>query len=165
MRYVVGLGANLGDRVGNLCEAIERLGARSDVRVLARSRLYETEALVLPGDDRQPRYLNAALVAVSALEPEAMLARCLDVELGMGRRRRRRWEARVIDLDLLVAVGDDGVVRAHQSDALRLPHPGFFERAFQLVPALEVAPWLPSAWQATAERLGPCGRVFDDPRW
>lgn len=127
--YVIGLGANLGDREATLRSAIRalaKLGA-----VLAISDLYETAAVGPP----QPDYLNAAVLLESSLEPAGLLAELLQVERAHGRERRERWGARTLDLDLLYSPD-----LALSEPSLTLPHPELTRRAFALCPLLDVAP-------------------------
>jgi len=126
------LGSNLGDRRGQLQEALARLAAAPGNRVSAVSSFYETPAVGLPG---APAFLNAAARIETRLAPEALLALCLRIEAALGRVRSGRRESRPIDLDLLLYSGQ---VRA--GPALTLPHPRLLERAFVLLPLAEIAP-------------------------
>jgi 2-amino-4-hydroxy-6-hydroxymethyldihydropteridine diphosphokinase len=127
---VVGLGANLGDRLGSLRAATRALG---DVAAVKRaSRVYETA----PVGPAQPEFLNAAVLCAYEGTPEALLDELLAIEVRLGRVRGERWGPRTIDLDILWI---DGLVYA--SDRLVVPHPHLHERAFAMVPLLEVAPW------------------------
>ena len=127
----IALGANLGDRLATLRRAVD--GLRAHGVVLAASRVYETAPVGPP----QPDYLNAVVLLETALEPHALLDALLAIERTLGRERRERWGARVIDLDL-VAYGE----RALHSESLVLPHPEAHRRAFVLVPLNDVAPGL-----------------------
>lgn len=126
---MIGLGANLGDRrvqLGSAVRACARLG-----EVVAVSPLYETEPLGPP----QPQYLNAALLLRTELEPEALLDGLLAIEREHGRARRERWGPRKLDLDVLFIRG-----ATVDTERLVVPHPGLAERAFALLPLLDVAP-------------------------
>jgi 2-amino-4-hydroxy-6-hydroxymethyldihydropteridine diphosphokinase len=129
----IALGSNLGDRRGLLSAAVGALQASGQVSVLARSPLFETEAVA---DDPQPPYLNAALRVETALPPRALLALCLEVERALGRQRPpgRTRAARTIDLDLLL-YGDLSL----EEPGLRVPHPELLERPFVRVPLARVA--------------------------
>lgn len=138
-RTFVGLGSNLGDRLLHLAEATRRVAALPGVVVVARAPVVETPALVPPGERfPQPPYLNTALELATALPPRALLARLLEVEAGMGRRRTTRWAPRVIDLDLLLVGG-----LVLETPGLTLPHPGLASRRFVLQPLAALAPDLP----------------------
>lgn len=126
--YIIGLGSNLGARYATIAQAVARLDELAGCRVLARSRVYESEPLGPP----QPLYLNAAAWLDSTLEPEALLVAVLDIERGLGRVRELRWGPRTIDLDLLWGP------RPISSARLTLPHPGLSERWFALAPLLDV---------------------------
>jgi 2-amino-4-hydroxy-6-hydroxymethyldihydropteridine diphosphokinase len=130
MRAVVGLGANLGDRLAAMRAAVQELGRST--RVLATSPVYETE----PVGPAQPRFLNAAALLAWEGSPEELLRELLDVEARLGRvRGGERWGPRSIDLDLLWV---EGV--AVDGAQLTVPHARLRERAFALVPLLDVAP-------------------------
>lgn len=125
----------------------------------ARSRLYRTAPVGGPGG--QPDYLNAVVELRPAppyRDPRALLAALHRVEARFGRRRRVRWEARRLDLDLL-ALGDE----VRDEPGLRLPHPRMMERAFVLIPLSDVAPgWRdPRDGRAAADALArlPAGGV------
>ncbi|MEZ4437603.1 MAG: 2-amino-4-hydroxy-6-hydroxymethyldihydropteridine diphosphokinase [Polyangiaceae bacterium] len=130
---VLGIGANLSDRLKNLREARARLAALP-LSVTAVSQVYETPPA---GGPPQPDYLNAALAVTTTLSPEALLAGCLEIERALGRRRPDpiRWGPRTIDIDLLWWEGGP-----FRSAHLTLPHPRLRERAFALRPLLDVAP-------------------------
>jgi 2-amino-4-hydroxy-6-hydroxymethyldihydropteridine diphosphokinase len=98
---VVGLGANLGDRLATLRAAVTRLEAVAGVRVRARSSVYETAPV---GGVEQPAFLNAAILVECTLSPVALLDELLRVERALGRTRgvgEVRWGPRAIDLDVL----------------------------------------------------------------
>jgi 2-amino-4-hydroxy-6-hydroxymethyldihydropteridine diphosphokinase len=156
VRAVVGLGANLGDRLATLRAAAGELGRASSV--VARSRVYETE----PVGPAQPRFLNAAVLVDWRGSPEDLLRELLDVEARLGRvRGGERWSPRAIDLDLLWA---EGVVA--EGAHLTVPHPRLRERAFALVPLLDVAPDArdPRTGEAYEQVLGALARVAGDVR-
>ena len=135
MRVVIGLGANLGDRLATLREAVRRIAATEGLRVEARSRIYETDAV---GGVEQPAFLNAAMLVECMKPPRALLDALLDVEASLGRDRRAeavRWGPRSIDLDILWIEGTVVV-----EPGLTVPHPRLRERAFALVPLVEIAP-------------------------
>src|SRR5690349_9604716 len=111
-QYVIGLGANLGDRLSTLKSAVSALAGIGSIRAV--SHLYETAAVGPP----QPDYLNAAVLLESSLEPTALLGELLAIERAHGRQRRERWGARTLDLDLLYSPE----LRLSEPD-LTLPHP------------------------------------------
>jgi 2-amino-4-hydroxy-6-hydroxymethyldihydropteridine diphosphokinase len=135
LRVVIGLGANLGDRLATMREAVVRIATVEGVRVLARSRLYETAPVGLVD---QPAFLNGAVLVECALSARAMLDALLAVERELGRTRAAddvRWGPRTIDLDVLWIEG-----LSVEDPQLTVPHPRLVERAFALVPMLDVAP-------------------------
>jgi 2-amino-4-hydroxy-6-hydroxymethyldihydropteridine diphosphokinase len=134
-RAYVGLGANLGDREATLGRAIELLGERPGVDVVAVSSFRETDPV---GYLDQPRFLNAAVGLDTSLTPQELLAALLEVERELGRvREGPRYGPRTVDLDLLLI---DDLVLAEPG--LELPHPRLHERVFALEPMAELDPQL-----------------------
>lgn len=140
----IGLGSNVGDRVGHLEYAFSSLAAMPGTRLLARSSVIETAPLVLPEQpgggsvaDAGGPYLNAAALVETALSAHGLLDNLLQIERMRGRERTagRRWEARTLDLDILL-YGD----RIINEPGLVVPHPRLHERLFALGPLSEIAP-------------------------
>ena len=145
----LGLGSNLGDRLENLQSAVRLLDAAEGVLVAASSRVWETDPV---GGPRQPDYLNVVLRVETSLPPLELLQACLGVEAALGRVRAVRWGPRTIDVDVLLV--DD--LRLDES-GLTVPHPRMTERAFVLLPLLELDPdaSLPGGSRLDEIRLGP----------
>jgi 2-amino-4-hydroxy-6-hydroxymethyldihydropteridine diphosphokinase len=130
LRAVVGFGANLGDRLGTMRAALASM--RRVMRVETTSHVYATAPVGPP----QPEYLNAAALVTWGGTPEGLLEALLRIEASLGRvRTGERFGPRTLDLDVLWI---DGVVEA--TARLTVPHPRLRERAFAMVPLLEVAP-------------------------
>ena len=128
----IGLGSNVGDRVGMLTRALACLASRPDMVLLETSSFYLTPAW---GHEDQSDFVNAVCRVDTHLTPQDLLTRLKEIEVGLGRRRRFRWGPREIDLDVLFygsEVLDDG--------DLRIPHPMLCRRAFVLIPLAEIAP-------------------------
>jgi 2-amino-4-hydroxy-6-hydroxymethyldihydropteridine diphosphokinase len=128
---VLSLGSNRGDRLGHLRLGLSIL-CGAGLTCHAVSSVFETDPV---GGPAQDNYLNAVLLARSALPASDILARCQAAESAAGRVRAERWGPRTLDVDI-VAYG------AEISDrpGLMLPHPRAHERAFVLVPWLELDP-------------------------
>lgn len=135
----VGLGSNLGDRAVQIEQALQQL-ARTGVRVRRVSAVYESDPV--GPVRRQPRFFNAAAELQTAMEPQSLLAWCLQVEQRLGRRRGLAKGPRTIDIDLLLFDEQVGRWPAGPRPALQLPHPALAERAFVLRPLLELRPEL-----------------------
>ena len=133
MRVHVGLGSNVGDRLGSLRAAVAALRTHDDIRVTAASSVYETD----PVGPEQPDFLNAAIEIETDLAPQELLHVLKSIEGELGRIPRERWGPREIDLDLLV-YGD----LVCDEEGLEVPHPRIGGRAFVLVPLEEIAPAL-----------------------
>jgi len=128
----LGLGSNMGDRVRNIEEAIERLTADGAVKLVARSRFYRTAPW---GVTDQDWFVNACIAIKTGVTPRDLLVRCQAVENGMARVRTRRWGPRNIDVDILTFRD----LTIDEPD-LAVPHPRIAERAFVLVPLKDLAP-------------------------
>ncbi|WP_172824829.1 2-amino-4-hydroxy-6-hydroxymethyldihydropteridine diphosphokinase [Pajaroellobacter abortibovis] len=128
-RTVVGLGSNLGDRLGMLQAAVSALHACTPV--LAVSKVYETQPIGPP----QPLYLNAAVLFLWEGSPFELLTWLQTIESSLGRIRHERWGPRTIDMDILWIEGI-----AFDSTVLHIPHASLRERAFALIPFLELVP-------------------------
>jgi len=128
-RAFVSLGANLGDRLSSLRRAIDSLQWLGEV--VAVSSVYETDPV---GYQDQPQYLNMAAELSTKLPPLRLLHGMLEIEQQLGRVRTFANAPRTVDLDLLL-YGDQIV----DTSSLTLPHPRMRERAFVLVPLVEIA--------------------------
>lgn len=133
VRYLIGLGANLGDRVAALRRAVSSIATLGAIG--GRSRIYSSAPI---GGPPQPPYLNAALELVSDLDPSELLTATHEIERALGRDRSAevRWGPRPIDIDLLLA-GARGEVIVSLADLI-LPHPRLHERAFALAGLVEL---------------------------
>lgn len=146
----IGLGSNLGDRLGILRAATRLLreGAVPGTVLVHCSPVYETRPL----GPSMGAYLNAVAELRTVAEPPALLAALLELELRHGRVRRERWASRTLDLDLLVWEGERGMVELAGS-ALRLPHPELEHRDFVLAPLAALSPGLRPRGAATVVEL------------
>lgn len=124
------LGSNLGDRLANLQAAISSLSPQVQPQV--HSSTYETEPW---GYSDQPAFLNLVLKATTDLDPYDLLTFLKNLEVSLGRQETFRFGPRLIDLDILFF--DELVL---DSPVLTIPHPHIAERAFVLVPLVEIAP-------------------------
>lgn len=128
----LGLGSNVGDRLTLLQDAVDAVDADTRTRVEAVSSVYETAPV---GGPEQGPFLNIAVRIATRRPPRSLLRLCQAVEAELGRVREVRWGPRTIDVDILLY--GDRVVRTRR---LQVPHPRLRERAFALVPLIEVAP-------------------------
>jgi 2-amino-4-hydroxy-6-hydroxymethyldihydropteridine diphosphokinase len=131
-RAVLALGTNLGDRLGTLQECVQAIGGLPDTDVLAVSPIYET---VPVGGPAQPDYLNAVLIASTALRPGELLEAAHRIEADFGRVRTERFGPRTLDIDIISYAGE-----VSSDPVLTLPHPRAHERAFVLAPWHDVDP-------------------------
>lgn len=128
----LGLGSNLGNRLTNLQAAVDALQTEPGLRVTASSRVWETVSV---GGPPQPDYLNAVIRAETDLSARDLLDVARRVELRMGRVRKERWGARTLDVDILLY--DEEQI---DEPELVVPHPRMAQRAFVLLPLLELDP-------------------------
>lgn len=126
------LGANIGDRQGTLARALEMIAETPGISLLRTSGFYATDPV---GYLEQPEFVNSAAVIRTVLAPVELLERLREIELKLGRIRRRKWHEREIDIDIILI--DDLVIR---TERLTVPHPEMQHRAFVLVPLAEIAP-------------------------
>jgi 2-amino-4-hydroxy-6-hydroxymethyldihydropteridine diphosphokinase len=134
MQAWIGLGGNLGDAAATLHAALQDLDNLPQTRVMRASKLYRTPAW---GVAEQPDFINAAALLETRLPPRDLLDALLDIERSFGRERHgsERWGPRVLDLDLLLY--DSAVI---DEPGLRVPHPHLHERAFALLPLVQITP-------------------------
>ena len=147
----LGLGSNLGDRLTNLQGAVDLLQVEPGLRVLTSSRVWETAPV---GGPPQPDYLNAVIRVETDLSARDLLDVAHRVEERLGRVRKERWGARSIDIDLLLF--DEETI--DEAD-LVVPHPRLSQRAFVLLPLLELVadPILPDGTRLKDLRVGADG--------
>ena len=133
VRAAIGLGGNIGDVATTLHSAARALDALPHTGLHALSRLYRTPAW---GVEAQPDFINAVALIDTTLAPKRLLSALLAIERRHGRDRARetRWGPRTLDLDLLL-YGDAEL----ELPGLTVPHPRMHERAFVLLPLLELA--------------------------
>lgn len=156
------LGTNLGSRQRNLQTAVDALGEVAAIEAI--SPIYETAPW---GLEDQPDYLNICLEARTLLDPQNLLAACKDIERQIGRTPGPKWGPRIIDIDLIYF--NDLIVKDRQ---LNIPHQEIDQRAFVLVPLLDIAPELVDPLSrksvremvsqidtSTVEKLGPSSRL------
>jgi 2-amino-4-hydroxy-6-hydroxymethyldihydropteridine diphosphokinase len=131
---LIALGGNVGDSRTILDRAVTLLCDGRDIRLKARSSDYRTPPW---GFKYQPPFINLCIVIETGLSPRELLARAQSVELHLGRDRahEKRNGPRTADIDILAY--DDLTL---DELGLTLPHPRMFERAFVLVPLVEIAP-------------------------
>lgn len=157
-RWMLGLGANLGDARGALERTLSRLRQHSDLQVIAVSSLWRSAPVGAEGPD----FLNAVLAIDTALAPQAMLTLAQSLESEEGRVRPHRNAPRTLDVDLLLAGS-----LVLETPLLTLPHPRMHQRAFVLAPLLEIDPlvhiprlgraadWASACTGQRIEKLGP----------
>lgn len=130
--YYIGLGSNLSPRESYLNGAIEKLEEHPAINISGKSSIYETEPV---GYTEQPRFLNMVIQIETLLKPTHLYAVCMGIEGEFARERNIRWGPRTLDLDILL-YSEETI----KTNRLIIPHPRMYERAFVLIPLLELNP-------------------------
>jgi 2-amino-4-hydroxy-6-hydroxymethyldihydropteridine diphosphokinase len=128
-KCAIALGSNLGKSIETLENSLKILNNTPGITLQATSSWYETKPVGPP----QPDYINGCALLEVEQTPEELLVLLLAIELQFGRVRNERWQARTIDLDLLLY--DDLIL---DRPNLQIPHPRMTQRAFVLVPLAEI---------------------------
>lgn len=145
-RAYISLGSNMGDKVAALKQAIELLRAHEGIQVIRVSSIYDTDPV---GYEEQDVFMNIIAEVETALTGEELLTVCQSIEEELKRVRVVRWGPRTMDLDIILY--DDQVI---DSPTLTVPHPRMHERAFVLVPLVELNEQLVHpVYQKTVEQL------------
>ena len=135
-QVLIGMGANLGNRWGNLRRAIAALQENCG-QVVAVSSCYESEPV---GGFANQRFLNAVLCCATSFTPVELWLRLLTIELQLGRvPTQHHWANRTIDLDILLWQSSDGTAAQMHLPTLKIPHPRMLSRDFVMLPAAEIA--------------------------
>lgn len=145
-RAFVGIGANLGDAQTTVMDAIASLHQLVQTELIAQSSLFVTAPIDSSGDD----YINAVVELRTTLSAQVLLSQLQELELACGRVRPYRNAPRTLDLDLLLF--DNQQIR---TDDLVVPHPRMTERAFVLIPLLQIDPLISIPGKGEAHRFVP----------
>ncbi len=159
-RAYVGLGSNLHDPVAQVQTAIGLLGDLPETCVELCSGLYRSAPV---GMTNQPDFINAVCQLSTRLAPATLMGHLLALEAGRGRVRAVPGGPRILDLDLLLYFGPDGVQHVSRAAEVTLPHPRLHERACVLYPLHEIAPALGIAGRGNVDDLMTkcCGQAIE----
>ena len=130
-RVYLSLGSNMGNRQDYLQKAVEALNDLPETEVKVVSSYYETAAW---GLTEQADFLNLALLLETQLPAETLLRSCQQIEKDLDRVRHEHWGPRTVDIDILL-YGQE----IWETEHLKVPHPYMGQRAFVLVPLIEIA--------------------------
>lgn len=143
----ISLGSNMGDRMAHLAAAEEKLENHSQIKIVKKSKIYETEPWPLHdaegGDERehpkaeegQKWFLNQVLQIETDFQPQELLELIQTIESDIGRTAKHQWGNREIDVDILL-YGNEVI----ESPELTIPHRHMTDRQFILVPLVELDP-------------------------
>lgn len=133
--YLLGLGSNIEDRLDYLNQALNYLG--EIIKINTISSIYRSEAMTPANSPKEwnLEYFNLCLYGYSNITPEMMINHLQTIEGLIGRPNEyKKWAPRVIDIDILLV--NKLIIK---TERLTIPHPGFLERDFMLIPAIEIA--------------------------
>ncbi len=142
----IGIGANLNDARGNVQRAILRLGQLPDTTLSGQSNLFRTAPVDAGGDD----FINAVARLETRLPAADLLRELQAIEGEFGRERPFRNAPRTLDLDILL-YGQERIA----TESLTVPHPRLTERAFALIPLLQIDPFIAIPGQGPAHGFVP----------
>lgn len=126
------LGSNLGNKEKNIKLGFKKIQNLPNTQLLKTASIYETLPI---GPGKQPKYLNTATKIRTELEPLELLLKLKEIEKDLGRKKRKHWGPRIIDIDILFY--DNRVIN---TDSLIIPHPLLHRRKFVLEPLVEIEP-------------------------
>lgn len=130
----IGIGSNVGDKLFNCRYSVGRINRLRGCHVTACSTIFKTEPEGVSGQDW---YANCVAQVTITQRASQLLKGLMGIESDMGRIRKKRWETRIIDLDILL-FGQEII----ESDDLTIPHPLLHKRRFVLEPLFQLAPEL-----------------------
>lgn len=139
----IALGSNLDNPIAQVEAGIQHWRLVKDCGVVKVSSLYQTPPW---GVTDQPDFINAVISLRTALSAADLLATCKEIEQRQQRQKTFRWGPRTLDCDIIHITGE-----VHQNDNLSLPHPRWHERAFVVLPLLEIADDLAIADQSVVD--------------
>ncbi len=141
----IALGTNQGDRENFLLTAIKLLDDSPCISLIEHSSIFETEPV---GYTEQPKFLNMVVKIRTSLTANELLELTQKLEKDLGRKREIHWGPRTIDLDILL-FNDENI----ESEHLKVPHPRMFERAFVIIPLLEINKEILNQYKINADSL------------
>jgi len=142
----IGIGSNLNNPVAQVSLAIKKLLELDEYHTMTVSDFYESPPM---GPSNQNNYINAVVMFKCGESPEDILLLVKGIESSMGRKEGAvRWSERIIDLDIIM-YGDI----AYKSDILSIPHINAYERAFVLLPLMDISPDIYIPTQGYAKEL------------
>ena len=132
-KSLLSLGSNMGNPKKNIQLAVQKIADLDGVQALRESRY--RKSMPVGGPSGQAKFVNAAIEVSTTLDPQELLSAILKIEQELGRKRKQRWDERIIDIDILTW---DQVVQS--SPNLTLPHPRMPLRRFVLEPVCDLVP-------------------------
>ncbi|MBF0264330.1 MAG: 2-amino-4-hydroxy-6-hydroxymethyldihydropteridine diphosphokinase [Gammaproteobacteria bacterium] len=129
----IALGSNLNNPILQIQQAFTNLSEHPDIDIVKTSSLYRSEALTL-NQEPQPDYINAVAKITTSLSAENLLLALNKIENKHGRERLQKWDARTLDLDILLYENIQ-----ISTEVLTIPHPEISKRNFVLIPLAEIA--------------------------
>ncbi len=128
----IGVGSNIGDKLEYCRKAIDLVDKIPGCRVTAQSDFFQTAPVGVNGQDW---YVNNVISLEADISANKLLENLLSIEAGLGRERKKKWDSRTIDLDILLFASD-----IIDEKDLSVPHPFMHLRKFVLVPLVQLKP-------------------------
>lgn len=143
----IGLGSNMSQPEQQLQTAKDAIDALADCKVIKCSSIYRSKALTLD-DEPQDDYFNAVIQIETSLDSEKVLDTLQSIEENQGRVRHKRWDARTLDLDIIL-FGDQSI----KTQRLTVPHAEMANRDFVLLPLYQIAADISIPGNTTLKKL------------
>ncbi len=151
-RYLLSLGSSIGNKKANLSLAVRYIDADlGDIEAV--SDIFYSKPW---GGVAKNEFYNISLVLRTDLTPPELIEKIHDIESIMGRVRVKRWEDRIIDIDIILYKNEYGISVSMETSYLTIPHPKLKERSFMWAPSVQVAPdWIHPQYGLTLRNLFP----------
>ncbi len=151
-RYLLSLGSSIGNRKANLCLALRYID--SDLGdIEAVSDIFYSKPW---GGVAKNEFYNISLILRTQFSPPELIEKIHDIESTMGRVRVKKWEDRIIDIDIILYKNEYGISVSMETSYLTIPHPKLKERSFMWAPSVQVASdWTHPQYGVTLSELFP----------
>ena len=129
----ISIGSNLGNKKRNI-ELTKFELKENDINIIKSSSDYETFSWP---DKSKPKFINVVLKIKTCLSPQDLMKKCLNIEKKLGRKRNKKNEPRITDIDIIDY--DNQIIKKNSDNDLSIPHPNMHKRNFVLLPLFELS--------------------------